>query len=142
MMVKPLNRYTSNEFHDWQRQNLSGRFVIQDLDAWAIVISDSLKNYEPLCLIELKRSFYEPEKWSPFKADLPNYLSLFKLSIRAKLPLTIIYFKKELSLTSTDAKIAIFKIQNVAESDSEWIKFSKNIQTPNEFKKTFPNNLI
>ena len=141
-MVKPLNRYTSNEFHDWQRQNLPGRFVIQDLDVWAIVVSDSSRNYEPLCLIELKRSFYEPEKWSPFKNDLPNYMSLFKLSIRAKLPLTIIYFKKELPLTSANAKIAIFKIHNVTESDFEWIKFSKTIQTPDEFKKIFPNNLL
>jgi hypothetical protein len=36
--MKDVNYYTSNEFHDWQREHLPRSLVIQDLDAWALAI--------------------------------------------------------------------------------------------------------
>jgi len=130
-MVKPVNVRTSNEFHDWQRRNLPSRFVIQDLDTWVLAISDSARDYEPLALIELKRSFISPRKWTPFKADLPNYMALYRLSKRARLPLWVIYFTKKFNL------IALFKILSVDPNSSKWISYKKIILTPEEFKQEF-----
>ncbi|MBA7607781.1 hypothetical protein ES703_14948 [subsurface metagenome] len=91
---KKVNIYTSNEFHDWQRANLPRNFVLQDIDTWALVWADSSKDVEPFAIVELKRSFIEPNAWRPFKADMPNYVALKKLADKAGLPLWIIYFKK------------------------------------------------
>lgn len=137
-MIKPVNRYTSNEFHDWQRANLPGRFIIQDLDTWPIVISDSEREYEPLFIIELKRSFKSPEDWNPYRADLPNYLSLFKLAKRSNLPFITIYFKKGIKITD-ESEFAVFIITKVNSSDPEWITFTKKIITAKNFREIFPN---
>lgn len=133
-MVKEVNRYTSNEFHEWQRENLPGNFVIQDLDAWAIVISDSTDNYEPLFLVELKRSFMEPASWNPFIQDLPNYAALYKLSKRAEIPLITIYFKKG-QVICDDTEFAIFNIVNV----NTKIEFEKQIITAKDLRDGFPD---
>ena len=140
--MKDVNRYTSNEFHDWQRDNLPDHFVIQDLDTWRIVFSNSSNDYEPLCLVELKRSFYEPEQWTPFHDDLPNYMALFKLAKKANLPLVIIYFKKGKNLTDIDTKLAIFKVSDVSKNNDDWITYQKTIITSEKLKEEFPNILI
>ena len=138
-MVKNVNRYTSNEFHDWQRENLPGRFVIQDIDTWTIVVSDSEKDYAPLFMVELKRSYIGVNSWKPFEADKPNYLALFKLSEKSKLDLLVIYFKKGQTIMD-ETKIAIFKILNVNDS-MNWITYKKKIITAMEFKNGFPDIL-
>jgi len=130
-MVKPVNVRTSNEFHDWQRRNIPGRFVIQDLDTWVLAISDSADGYEPLALIELKRSSIPPQEWKPFKDDLPNYMALYRLSEKAELPLWIIYFTKEFK------HIALFRVLSVNSSSSNWISYEKTVLTPEEFKQKF-----
>lgn len=137
-MVKEVNRYTTNEFHDWQRKNLPGRFVIQDLDTWPILISDGEDNYNPLFIVELKRSFIEPEKWDPFKADLPNYQALYKLANKAQIPFITIYFKKEKDITD-DSVFAIFKINAIKPSKPDWISYDKKVITAKEFREKFPN---
>jgi len=136
-VVKRVNRYTSNEFHDWQRKNLPGHFVIQDLDTWAMVISDSADKYEPLFLVELKRSYIEPARWTPFLQDLPNYTALFKLSKRAELPLITIYFQKDKIITD-DSEIAIFHIKDVNTA----ISYDKKIITAKELREGFPDIII
>jgi len=130
-MVKPINKGLSNEFHKWQRTNLPGRFVIQDLDTWVIAFSDSSLAYTPLALVELKRSSIPPEKWTPFKDDLPNYAALHELSKRANLPLWVIYFTKEFNL------LALFKILSVDPVSWNWIRFEKVLMTPDEFRNKF-----
>ena len=140
-MLKDVNRYTSNEFHEWQRKNLPSKFVIQDLDAWPIVISDSENDYEPICIVELKRSFYKPKDWNPYKADLPNYMALFKLAIKANIPFVTIYFKKDEIITD-DSKFALFKITDVKKGGSDWISFDKKILTAAEFKNNFPDSML
>lgn len=138
-MVKELNRHTSNEFHDWQRKNLPGKFIIQDIDTWPIVVSNSEKDYEPLCLIELKRSFIDIEKWKPWKSDLPNYLSLYRLSVKARIPLIVLYFKKGEEIKG-ESKIAIFKI-NYVKKEEPWISFERRVVSANKFKEDFPSDL-
>lgn len=135
-MVKSLNRYTSNEFHDWQRLNLPGRFVIQDIDTWAIIVSDSETEYNPLFICELKRSFYEPDKWTPFEADKPNYLAIYKLALKAGLPLIIIYFKKGEEIKDS-TQLAVLKV-NFVKDRVPWIDYRKNLYTAIEFREKFP----
>ena len=136
-MVKELNRYTSNEFHDWQRTNLPSRFVIQDIDTWALVVSDSEKNYEPICLIELKRSYIEPEQWKPFLADKRSYLAIHNLAKLANLPLYIIYFKKG-TVISDDSLFAVLQVDKVSDIP-QWIDYKKTLYKAQDFKKIFPN---
>jgi hypothetical protein len=130
-MVKPINVRLANEFHKWQRSNLPERFVIQDLDTWVLALSDSSIDYRPLALVELKRSSIPPEEWTPFKADLPNYMALHRLSKRANLPLWVIYFTKDFEL------LALFEILSVDPHSRDWIKYRKNVLTPQEFKEKF-----
>ena len=139
--MKEVNRYLSNEFHDWQRVNLPGKFVIQDVDTWPLVISDSTDNYNPICLIELKRSSYSPGTWTPFKADLPNYLAIFKLAQKAEIPLVTIYFQMGKPIDD-DTEIAIFKINDVAHTGNDWMKFEKKVVKASQLKKEFPSILL
>lgn len=136
--MKEVNRYTSNEFHDWQRANLPSRFVLQDIDTWALVWADSQTNSEPFAVIELKRSFYASEKWTPFKADAPNYMALFKLAKKAGLPLWIIYFKKDEVITDKSL-LHIFNIKDVNSAASPWMRYDEQLITAKEFKERFPN---
>ena len=140
--MKDVNVSTANEFHDWQRVNLPGKFVIQDIDTWPLIVSDSTENYDPICLIELKRSSYEPENWMPFKDDLPNYMAIHKLAQRAGIPLVIIYFMKGKSLSEDNAKIAIFKVTNVDNTQLPWITYAKNVVRAEDFKNAFPQILL
>ena len=133
--MKQVNVRTSNEFHDWQRRNLPGRFVIQDLDTWALALSDSARDYEPLVLIELKRSYISSEKWTPFRADLPNYMALYRLAQRARLPLWIIYFTKKFE------SIALFEVASVSTKFDPWISYKKTVLTPEQLKQKFASLL-
>jgi hypothetical protein len=139
--MKEVNKNTSNEFHDWQRANLPKNFVIWDIDSWPLVISDPSKEYEPLALIELKRSSFEPSSWTPFKADQPNYLALFRLAQKANIPCFVIYFKKGKSLLDSDAKLALFKIKGVMQAERDWMIYDKKMMSPNEFASKFPSIL-
>jgi len=133
--MKQVNVRTSNEFHDWQRRTLPGRFVIQDLDTWALALSDSGHDYEPLVLIELKRSYISPKKWTPFRADLPNYMALYRLAQRARLPLWIIYFTKEFE------SIALFDVKSVNTGSDPWISYEETVLTPEQLKQKFDSLL-
>lgn len=140
--MKEINKSLANEFHTWQRDNLSGKFVIQDIDTWPIIVSNAANNYEPVCLIELKRSYSEPSDWTPFKEDLPNYMAIFKLALKASVPLVIIYFKKGKNLSELDATISIFKVKNVNNLREPWIDYSKIVISTMDFKKQFPDILV
>jgi hypothetical protein len=129
--LKPVNVRVANEFHTWQRANLPRRFVIQDIDTWVLALADSVKNYEPLALIELKRSTISPKLWTPFRDDLPNYVALFKLSTRAKLPLWVIYFTKEFE------ELALFNVRDVDPNASKWISYDKTILSPKQMREQF-----
>ena len=137
--MKEVNRYTSNEFHDWQRKNLSSRFVLQDIDTWALAWADSQKSYEPIAIVELKRSYYAPVAWKPFEADKPNYLALFKLSQRAGLPLWIVYFKKGERIVS-ESLFHLFNVKNVREEQkANWMSYEDKIVKATDFIRIYPS---
>lgn len=91
--MKQVNVTTANEFHDWQRENLPRELVIQDIDSWAVVASEA-HGFQARAILELKRSYMEPEQWEPFAADRNNYASLISLSRAAGIPFYVVYWKK------------------------------------------------
>ena len=136
--MKGVNRYTSNEFHDWQRKYLPSRFVLQDIDTWALVWADSQKSFEPIAIVELKRSYYSPTNWKPFEADKPNYLALLKLSQRAELPLWIVYFKKGERIVN-ESLFHLFNVKSVREGqETNWISYDDKIVKAIDFIRIFP----
>ena len=130
--MKDVNRYTSNEFHDWQRANLPGAFVIQDVDAWALVVSDA-QTYEPLALVELKRSSIDPTRWMPFDADRPNYAALLALATRAGLPLWVVYFQMGKPIQA-DSTLALFELH---QAEPEYHGLRRYMQA-RDFAESFP----
>lgn len=134
--MKEVNRYTSNEFHDWQRKRLPGHFVLQDLDTWVLVWADGSATAEPFALVELKRSYVAPSDWSPYEADKPNYLALFRLARKAGLPLWIIYFQKGKPIED-DTLFHIFLVEDIGEG-RPWIKCKEKVLSAKEFAESFP----
>lgn len=122
----------ANEFHVWQRDNLTG-CVIQDIDAWAIVASDA-DTYEPAALLELKRSYYHPADWMPYEADRPNYASLHALAVRAGIPFFTVYFQKGVEISD----LTIFRISRYTTVYPDW-RGRTTLITAQEFAATFPH---
>lgn len=133
--MKEVNRYTSNEFHDWQRKNLPRHFVLQDIDTWALVWTDSATHH-PIALVELKRSYIAPDKWTPFEADAPNYKALFQLADRAKLALWIIYFQKDKPIED-GSQFRVFLVRGFG--GAAWIQYEDKLMTSKEFATKFPS---
>lgn len=133
--MKEVNRYTSNEFHDWQRSHLPRDFVLQDIDTWALVWT-AAKTHEPFALVELKRSYIAPASWTPFQADAPNYESLFRLANRASLPLWIIYFQKDKKIEDSSL-FRVFRVKKVG--GSPWIEYDDKLISSKDFASAFPN---
>jgi hypothetical protein len=134
--VKAVNAATANEFHVWQRANLPGSIVMQDLDAWGIVASDA-STAEPTALLELKRSSFEPERWRPFEADRPNFSSMFELARRAEIPFYIVYFQKGVTITDT-TKLHVFLLTQI----SPEYHGTRSLMTAAEFKRRFPRLIV
>lgn len=63
---KPVNQYTSSKYHDWQRNNL-GRITVTDIDLIKF-FGDQIE-----AIIELKRSKYSLDRWTPYTNDYPNF---------------------------------------------------------------------
>lgn len=113
---KAKNKQTAGGFHDWSRANLPARFKKQDLDI--IVTSDGVT---PQYLIELKRSYIDLTKWTPFKADLRNYVLQLKSATGAgSIPL-IAYQNKE--VINDDSRMTLFQINDIDPDapGSNWI---------------------
>jgi len=108
--VKPVTRYTSNEFHDWQRRALPSNVVIQDVDAWALAVSDPADDYRPVALIELKRtSVAKLRDWRPFDADRRNFASLVALADAAVIPLYVVAFAAHVTITD-ETTLHVFRL--------------------------------
>ena len=69
-------------------------------------------------------------------------MAIHKLAQRASIPLVIIYFVKGKLLSENDAKIAIFKVTNVDNTQLPWITYTKNVVRAEDFKNAFPQILL
>ena len=104
---KPVNRYTSSEFHDFVRAELPREFVIQDVDSWALPIANG--SSMPSVLVEVKRSHIPVDDWRPFDADRPNLASMLALANAVPIPFWVLYYLKGEPLT-LDSRIALFQM--------------------------------
>jgi hypothetical protein len=106
--TKPINRYTSNEFHDWQFAALDPRFLIQDVDAWALLVTRR-GDFLPVAMIELKRSFIPVDRWAPFDEDRGTYAGLLAFAKAAGVPLFVVYYVKGTPIVD-ETLFAVFRL--------------------------------
>jgi len=66
---KYLNDKESSSYHKWQRSELGFNITVTDID----LIRIDRKTGRPLEFIELKRSFLDVKKWSPYPDDFANF---------------------------------------------------------------------
>lgn len=82
---KAINDKKSSAYHNWQRENL-GNITVSDIDLIRV------HNNEIQEIIELKRSYYEFDRWKPFSDDYPNFNLTLNLCNKVGIPkFTILY---------------------------------------------------
>lgn len=84
--LKAINDASSSAYHNWQRAAL-GRITVTDLD----LIRIDLETGHIKILYELKRSYIELDKWTPFSAYYPNFNLLSIFAEMAKISFNIVY---------------------------------------------------
>jgi len=72
---KAINRSQNDSFQAWTRAKLTGKCVVNDMDAL-------LMGKEKTCLMELKRVSSELRRWNPYINDIPNYRSFLYIAKR------------------------------------------------------------
>jgi hypothetical protein len=105
---KAINDASSSAYHKWQRENL-GSITVSDIDLFR-KSSDRTSGE----IIELKRSYIQLEKWTPFSADFANFNLLLAISKKCGLELTIAYNLREKNPFRDDASmLSIFKYNKI-----------------------------
>jgi hypothetical protein len=122
---KAKNKRTAGGFHDWSRDNLPKDYTKQDLDL--IVTSDGV---DPTFIIELKRSYIDIYKWTPYRDDLRNYVLQVNSAEGAGAVPVIVFQNKESISDSTS--VTLFRINDVAPnaSGSNWIDTDRENSLP------------
>lgn len=130
--MKAVNDHVQHEFQEWGRTALPRTVVIQDLDSWALSISDG--DYHPVALIELKRSFIAPHAWRPYAADRPNYASLLNLARAASVPLFVVYYTKGTPIVD-ETRFHVFRL----DAATPEYHGRRKVITARTFARMFPN---
>ncbi len=116
---KPVNRATSDFFHDWARENIPFEYVRVNLDG---LILDN--DFLPTIILETKRSFYDLDAWKPYRNDARNYYLEYILAREAGLDFWTIYHIKNKPIYD-DSDVARFRIHRVWLNRWEkWINYS------------------
>ena len=84
--AKYLNDKASSAYHNWQRAGLGAALTVSDIDLWRLNSSGL-----PETIFELKRSYYDLQRWQPFPDDYRNFMLLSNLCNKANLRFKIIY---------------------------------------------------
>lgn len=84
--VKYLNDASSSAYHHWQRLSLGASLTVSDIDLWKLS-----PDREPDTIFELKRSYYDLQKWKPFLDDYRNFKLISNLCKLAGMQFRIIY---------------------------------------------------
>lgn len=82
---KAINDARSSAYHSWQRENL-GSIVVADIDLIRLG-----EDFNPMEIIELKRSYLPLNQWAPFRADYANFDLLSRLAIENSCVFLILY---------------------------------------------------
>lgn len=104
--TKYLNDKTSSAFHNWQRANLGAKLQVSNLDLIKFSPSNKISD-----IYELKRSYYDLNRWEPFPADFNNFKLLWNLCKSSNINLHILYNQK--TRNPVDDKIDVLKIYNI-----------------------------
>ena len=104
---KAVNDKKSSAYHDWQRNNL-GNITVSDIDLMRVngnVIEE---------IIELKRSYYEFDKWLPFSNDYPNFNLTLNLCNKVEISkFTILYnIRKKYPFEDKPDPVMLFNYYN------------------------------
>lgn len=89
--AKSVNDKVSSAFHKWQRANLGKEICASDIDLLR------MDGEEPVCIYELKRSYYTLERWEPFSDDFPNYKLIATFASMANMDFQIVYNRRTTS---------------------------------------------
>lgn len=84
--TKYLNDKISSAYHKWQRNSLGFALTVSDIDLWRISNEGN-----PEILYELKRSYYDLDRWKPFTDDYRNFNLISNLCNKAGLEFKIVY---------------------------------------------------
>jgi hypothetical protein len=119
---KGINKSSSSHYHVLQqRMNLLGGVIDIDL----MRINADRGNL----FFELKRSYIEPEKWMPFRADLGGYKLLSDFAEKNNGKLFIVYWKRQLNPWHEDlSKIKILQYINGEFRFIEYLNYSAFVE--------------
>lgn len=84
--AKYLNDRSSSAYHNWQRTSLGAALTVSDIDLWLID-----KNNNPEIVFELKRSYFNLERWKPFTDDYNNFKLISNLCNLSGIKFRLIY---------------------------------------------------
>jgi len=101
---KAINDASSSAYHNWQRTNL-GAIKVTDIDLLRVEPHRDM----PHEIIELKRSYYALENWSPYPQDFTNFNLIAGLASVARVRFTIAYNVRQKSPWLDDAsRLSLF----------------------------------
>jgi hypothetical protein len=105
--TKPVNDATSSDFHVWQRNFLSGRLKVADVDLIEYDNENHIRR-----LFELKRSYIALGTWQPYPADYPNFV-LIRRTFPLEIPIYILYnLYTRTPRVENITNIRVFRIDN------------------------------
>ena len=119
---KPVNKYSSSPYHDWQRYNL-GKITVSDLDLV------KFEQDEVVEIIELKRSHIPLENWLPYKDDFSNFQLIINSILNSN---KNINFRIYYNLFTNDGSggrvedISLIKVFTLSKSDNNELKIIPN----------------
>lgn len=122
--VKPINKSAHDWFHEWSRLNFPSEYIKNDADI--ITFAD---NKAVTVVVEVKRSF-QPEDWSPFRADEKNYALQIALAQKIGAKALLIEHQKETLINDT-TNVAFFDLHNI-NTGPVWLDYTKEIITAKE----------
>lgn len=117
--AKPVNDATSSTFHDWQRNFLSGKIKVSDVD-----LVRYNKDFKPVIVFELKRSKIPLAKWEPYAVDYPNF-RLLRKAFPTEIPIYITYNLLS-SSSPREEDISVIRLFRIEDASPKIVKVYKN----------------
>lgn len=118
--AKPVNKETSDWFHDWTRANLPKEYVKANMDG---LIMD--KERTPRILLETKRSFATAYSWNPYQTDSRNYYLQQLLAKLSDLSFWTVYHVKGITVDD-NTEVALFQVSDVSlKAGDKWITYDR-----------------